>query len=240
MAMQDSDFWRRMGNAAPGLFDVGAGVYGMQGAQKEARQKIEGARGPLYDQALTGAGEALTRAGSMDPKAAAAERFAANQGLLAGKDAADETALMRALHAKGMLGAGVYNPGVEGITPGSAPMQPQLAAFYAARGGRDAKMAADSLDQGEAQIDRMLKRSGMLQDQAAAKQRSGLEAAKLQPSRTAANLNLLKGLGGLFKDVGGVKGVTGLFSGGMDWLNNLNRPTAAYGGGGDFEWFDAW
>lgn len=243
MAAMDQDFWRRGTKALPGLFDLGAGVYGMRAGEREADKRLQEARGPAYDAAMAASGQALTAAGNMDPRAAAAERLKAQQGLLAGKDAADETALIRMLHAKGMLDAGVYNPGVEGIAPGSTPMNPQLAAFYAARGGRDAKMAADSLDMGDAQVDRMLQRSGMLANQANAQQRAGIEAAKLRPSRAAGNMNLLKGASSIFKDMGGFDKVGGLFGKGFDWLSG-NSPyasgNAAWGGGGDFDWFDAW
>jgi hypothetical protein len=245
MAMQDTDFWRRASNAAPGLFDFGAGVYGMQAGRKEAAKNLQDARGPQYDALMSQSGQVLSQAGGMDPRAAAAERFNAQSGLLAGKDVADEAALMRMLHAKGMLGAANFNPGVPGVTPNGTAMNPHMAAYYAARGGRDAKMAADSLDAGEAQLDRTIKRSGMLQDQAAAQQRSGLEGVRTQPSRTAANLNLLKGASGLVKDLGGLQGIrsmigsgAGLLGSGMDWLRGPGA--AAYGGGGDFEWFDAW
>lgn len=243
MAMQDTDFWRRASNAGPGLFDFGAGVYGMRAGQREAAQNLQNARGPQYDALMGASSGALASAGSMDPQAAAAERLKAQQGLLAGKDAADETALMRMLHAKGMLGAASFNPGVEGITPNGTAMNPQLAAFYAARGGRDAKMALDSLDAGEAQTDRMLKRSGMLQDQAVSRQNAGLAAARTQPSRSAANMNLLKGASSIFKDLGGGGALGGLFGKGMDWLRQSGSSTPAMGWsldgqGTDFgEWY---
>jgi hypothetical protein len=217
-------FWNKAG---PGLFDFGIGMYGRGAGQKEAAANLNAARGPLYDQAMAASGQALSAAGSMDPNVAAAEHLRKQQGLLAGKDLADEDQVMRMLHARGMLGAATYNPGVEGVTPNGMPMNPQLAAFYAGRGARDARMAADSMDRGEAQIDRMVNRSGMLQRQATDRQTSGLEAARSQPSRSAANMNLLKGASSILKDTGILKGDTsilkdigGMFSSGANWLGN--------------------
>jgi hypothetical protein len=230
MAMMDQDFWRRASKAAPGLFDLGIGAYGMSAGQKEAEQRLQGARGPAYDQAMNASAEALTRAGNMDPNAAAAERYKAQTGLMAGKDAADETQLMRMLQSRGLLGAANYNPGVEGIAPSGTPMNPQLAAFYAARGGRDAKIAADSLDAGDQRVNMMLQRSGMLANQAANQQRSGLAAASTQPSRVAGTVNLLKGASGILKDLGGVSGAKGLLGQGFDWLRNLNSPAVPAAG----------
>lgn len=239
MAMMDQDFWRRAEKGVPGMFDLGAGLYGMNAGQKEGQQRLNAAQDPLYRQASTASGAALTAAGNMDPRAAAAERFNAQSGLLAGKDSADEASLMRMLHAKGMLGAASFNPGVEGVNPTGTPMNPQMAAFYAARGGRDARMAADSLDFGDNQVDRMLKRSGMLGDQAANRQRSGIAAQGMIPSRTAANVNLLKGVGDVMKNTGVLKDVGGLFGKGYDWLTGggFKTPwldTAATGWGEDW------
>ena len=238
MTMQDQDFWRRATKAAPGLFDLGVGMYGAQAGQKEADQRIAGARGPQYDALMKASTGALASAGNMDPKAAAAERFNAQRGLLAGADAADEASLLRMLHSKGMLDVANFNPGVAGIAPSGTAMNPHMAAFYAARGGRDAKMAADSLDAGDAQLDNMLKRSGMLQTQAGNLQARNLEADKLRPSRSAATMNLLKGAGSIFRDMGGIKGASGMIGGGWDWLKNLGGGGAYSSQGTDFgDWY---
>jgi hypothetical protein len=157
---------------------------------------------------MAGANQALNVAGGMDPRALGQERYDATQGLLAGSDAKNEADLMRMLQAKGMLGAATFNPGVEGITPNGTAMNPKLAAYYAAKNARDAKMAAGALDQGDA-----------LQGQAANTQRAGMVAQDSQPSKSAATMQLLKGIGGVAKD-------TGLFGMGADWLKRT------FGGGG--------
>lgn len=224
MTTQDQNFWRNIGS---GMFDLGTGLYGMNAGQKEARQRVAAAQGPLYQSQTAGAQTALNRAGAIDPRAAGAEWLQGQQGLLAGKDAADEQAILRRLHATGMLGSAVYNPGVAGINPTGAAMNPQLAAYYAARGGRDAKMAAEAMDRGEGQIDRMINRSGMLSTQAANTQNSGLRAQAAIPSRAAANTNLLRGVGGVLKQPGVLTELGGLFGRGMDWLGNT---TGLWGG----------
>ena len=230
MATQDQDFWRRMGNAAPGLFDIGTGIYGMNAGQKEAQQRLAAAQGPLYQQAMRASQTALNRAGSMDPRAAGAEWLQGQQGLLAGKDAADEDALFRRLYNTGMLGAASYNPGVEGIKPGGVAMNPQMAAFYAARNARDAKLSTEAMDRGEGQIDRMLDRSGRLQTQAANTQNAGMNAQRALPSRAAATTQLLKGVGGLLKNKDVLKDIGGMLGTGYDWLG---KQTGLWGN----KWF---
>lgn len=236
MAMQDSDFWRRMGQAAPGLFDLGVGLYGRNAAEKEAAGRLGKAQGPLYGQAMNLASGQLAAGGNFDPRAAAAERFNAQRGLLAGPDAKAEADMMRMLHSKGMLGSANYNPGVEGIAPGTL-MNPHMAAFYAGRGARDARMAADSLDGGEAQLDRYLNRAGMLQRTASGTQSTGLEAQRTQPSRSASNMNLLKSAGGILKDTGMLKGIGDWFTNGG--FSGQGLPFAPqefdFGGLGDFD-----
>lgn len=216
------DFWGRVQNAAPGMLDLGLGIYSRNDAQSEAKKRLAGVQGPLYQQAMAGSQTALSRAGSMDPKAAAQERFNAAQGLLAGKDAKTEADLMRMLHAKGMLGTANYNPGVEGIDPSTVAMNPHMAAYYAGRGARDANLAYKSLGEGEEQIDRMLNRSGVLQNQAANTQNAGITADRRIPSRSAATAELLKGFGGVLKD-------SGMLGMGTDWLK---KTIGGIGSGG--------
>jgi len=209
------DFWGKVGTAAgqaaPGMLDLGLGIYSRNQGQSEAANRLRKAQGPLYQQSMTGAQTALSRAGSMDPRAAANERFNAAQGMLSGVDAKDLDALMAKMHVDGNSGVSTYNPGVAGITPNGTPMNPKLAAYYAGKGARDSKLAYDSLTEGEAQIDRMLGRSGKLQQQAANTQSTGIAAQRTQPSRAAANLELLKGFGGVMKD-------SGMLGIGTDWL----------------------
>lgn len=220
-----------MQNSAGGMFDVGAGLYGRNAGANEAAQRLRTAQGPLYAQQQAGATQALTQAGNMDPAALGQQRFNTEQSLLAGKDASSEADLMRRLQAQGMLGAATYNPGVEGITPNGTAMNPQMAAYYAARNARDATMASGALDKGNAQLDMQIKRGGMLSDQAAATQRAGMAAQGSQPSRTGANMNILKG----FSDIGKSSGLFGM---GADWLRktfpmNGGAPAAAFSSNSD-------
>jgi hypothetical protein len=216
----DADFWRGIGRSAtPGLFDMGVQALGARGGMNEAKGRL-GASG--MNEANAASMQALAQAGNMDPRAAAAERFQAQQGLLAGKDAKDEEGLIRMLRAKGMLGAASYNPGVKGITPDGTKMNPQMAAFYAARGGRDATMAAESLDAGNKDINMMLERSGMLQRQAASRQQTA--QANRTPAKSGMNANLMKGGLDILKN-------TGLLKGGADWLFGAGKDVWAPQGG---------
>lgn len=218
MATQDTrDWWKTFGQAAPGLFDIGTGLFTSQMGNREAKNRLAAAQGPLYQQQMAGAKTSLDKAGGMDPKAHAAERFATQRGLLAGVDAKSEDDLMRMLHSKGMLGVANYNPGVEGINPSEVAMNPHMAAFYAARNARDAKMSADSMREGEDHLDRLIGRGGTLQGQAAGTQAAGLQAQRTQPSKAQQTQLLLSGIGGVLKD-------TGMFSAGVDWLKDWWSP----------------
>lgn len=224
--MQDSDFWRNMGKQGMmgGLFDLGAGIYSTNQANKEASSRLRQAQGPLYDKAMSAAGTTLDRAGSFDPRAAGRERFNAAQGLLAGADSKSLDDLMRRLHVQGQSGIGSFS----GVAPGGAAVNPQMEAYFKAKADRDARMAYDSLGEGEAQLDRQLNRSGMLQQQAAQRQNTGIQAQSTQPSRSAQTLNLLRGAGSILKD-------TGLLNDGLDWLKNtFGNGASDYWGGSDF------
>src|SRR5438477_4788886 len=78
-----SDWWDYLKRAGPGLFDIGAGIYGRSAGIGEAADRLKQAQGPVYDAAMAGAGSSLAQAGSMDPNAMAANRFAANRALVA-------------------------------------------------------------------------------------------------------------------------------------------------------------
>lgn len=216
------NIWGYAKNAAPGLFDLGAGIYGRNAGAKEADQRLRTAQGPLFQTQMQGAQTALDRAGSMDPRAIGQERFNAAQGLLKGTDAASMDDLMRRLQASGQGGIASFS----GVAPGGQAINPQMAAFLKVKADRDAQMAYDSLDKGDAALDKMVQRGGMLSGQAANTQAAGMKAQGALPSRSAGNMALLKGLGGIAKD-------SGLFGGGMDWLRK-NNPFSN-GGWGNFD-----
>lgn len=199
------DFWNKAKSAAPGMLDFGLGMWGQSQARNEGASRLRNAQGPAYQSAMASA--------SMDPTTAAAQDFSARRGLLEGVDAKTEADLMRMLRAKGMLGAANYNPGVEGITPNGVAMNPQMAAYYAARNARDAKMAAESVDRADQRQANALSRANTAQGM-------GMRANESLPSRSAGNMKLLSGLSGVLKD-------TGMLDFGMDWLKDT------FGGGGD-------
>lgn len=229
MATSFEDFWadpRSRNQVYGGMLDIGIGLYGRNAGRKEAAQRLNETP---YADFNTASRTALSRAGSMDPIAAGQERFDAAKGLLAGSDAKSLDDLMRRLHVTGQSGLASYS-GQEG----GAAVNPQLAAYYKAKADRDAKLAYDSLGYGEDQIDRQLNRSGMLQRTA-----SGLRSEMPQPSRSTANMNLLRGAAGVLKDTGMLPGMV---STGKDWLSGLfggGGLTNAFDdySGGDWDWF---
>jgi hypothetical protein len=238
--MQDQDFWRRAADETPGMLNLGVGLWGNNAARKEATNELNTAQGPEYQAAMGASQGALARAGSMDPQAAAQQRYNQAQGLLKGGDAASEDQLMRMLHSRGLLGVSNFNPNqksimVPGFDPatmggmptGGAAVNPHMAAFYAARNARDGRMAYQSLDEGEAQTDRLLQRSGRLQNQANQGRDSTLQARDTIPSKAAGTAQLLKSGLGLMKETGLLKDLPGMFRSGYDWLGG---KTGMWGG----------
>jgi hypothetical protein len=267
MVMQDSQFWRQPqggfaqgqnladnGGAAGGMFDTVLGLYGARQGAKGNEEMLRRAQGPLYQQSMGAAGQALTNAGNMDPKAAAQERFNAQQALLKGSDQASENELFRRLHSMGMLGASTFEGA--GTDPVSGTRQswgadagavnPQMAAFYAARNARNSRAAYDSLNEGEQQIDRQLGRSSRLASQANSLQNQGLTAQRTQVNPGAKKFNVASGAAKIAKDLGITGSIGGMLSGGIDWLGDA---TGLWGGGstgsydsygtGDFDlWYE--
>jgi len=215
------EFW---GKAGPGLLDLGAGLYNKNRAQKEAAQRLAAAQGPLYGQAMGGAGATLAEAGGFNPDALAANRFSTQESMLKPVQDKQLADLQRILYSKGMLGTSNYNPGVEGITPDGTPMNPQMAAFFAAQNADRAKRSQASLQEGQGYANNLVNRAGGLQQLAGGAQGTGIIAQGTQPSRATGNAEMLKGAIGMFsknpgilKDLWGLG--SGLFKGGMDWLS---------------------
>lgn len=249
---QYDNFWNK---AAPGMLDVAGGLYTRNLANREASDRLSAARGPLYNQQIAGASGMLSQAGNFDPNAFAADRFKQQQALLNPLYSTQENDLMRSLRAKGQLGIASYSAAgvdpvsktVQSWSPGTA-VNPQLAAFYAARNAQQSKDAYGSMDQGQQYIDNLIKRSGMLSNQAANTQTSGIEGQRTQPSRAAGVAELLKGAGGVLKDTGVLKdivrgapgfirGIPDTFGNGLSWLNQ-KMFGADTGMLGDFGGFD--
>jgi hypothetical protein len=114
-------------------------------------------------------------------------------------------------------------------------MNPQMAAFYAGRGARDARMSADALNYGQNTLNQAA-------DRAAALSRVGADRAQMSAStaKSPGVVKMLKGGLGIAKDLGAFeKG--GMFNTGLDWLGGKLKNL--FGGGGgmamdytDFPW----
>ena len=219
------EFW---GRAGPGLLDFGMGAYNKRAAQKEAERRLAASRGPVYNQSTDMASKLLGEVGMLDADALAGDRFAAQEALLAGPQAKDEADLMRMLYSKGMLGVSNFNPGVEGITPNGTAMNPHMAAFYAARNADRAKRATGALDEGQKFATGMVDRAGALQRIGGNAQDTGFRGDDRIPSKSAANAEILKGIGGmLLKDP---KIISDIFSFGKGLFSGI-------GGGWEDSWF---
>lgn len=216
-----SDFWSQ---AVPGMLNFGFGMYNRNAAQSEAEEKLRRARGPLYDQSMNAATGVMNQAGAFDPQAHAAERFGAQQALLKPVQDRQLADFMSMLRAKGQLGMGTYNAGLEGgATDAGMLMNPQMAAFFAAQNAQRSKDAYGALGEGQSYLDNLLKRSTGLQTQAGATQRAGLEGQRTLPAKATANRELYKGGAGMLQNIlkpGGMAGVKDV--GG--WIQSLFQP----------------
>ena len=170
-----ASFWETMG---PGLLGVGADIYGEQSKARANKKLLQQARGPLYEQQQRLAGQSLSRAEGMDPKAMAAERFAAQQALVEPSNEAERQKLMRALQSQGLLGLASHGavPGVT-TTSGQA-VNPYMASLLAAQATAKNRAAYESLAEGEGYLDRLINRGGAAQGQAQRAQQSGIGAVQ--------------------------------------------------------------
>ena len=234
-----ASFWDNIG---PGLLETGGNIFLQNRAAREAEQRLRRAQGPLYDQQQAMAGQALGLARGMDPKAQAAERFAAQQALVAPGNEADRLALMRELQAKGMLGAASFAPVAGTSNTTGQPMNPQMAALLAAQQGAKERAAFQSLGEGEQYLNNLLQRGGMLQQQAQGAQAAGQRAMREIPAKPSITEMVVKGGVNLLKDKGardlilsGVKKIPGMLGGAGDWISGLfGGDTRDYFGNSDF------
>ena len=232
---REKTFWDDFELSAPGLFGAGLGIYGQRREQTGREKLLRRAQGPLYDQQQALAGKSLALAGSMDPKAAAAERFAAQQGLVAPSNEAEMNNLMQMLQKNGLLGLSSYSavPGTA-QTPGQ-PVNPYVASLLAAQAGAKSKSAFQSLEEGEQQLDRLVNRSGALQGGAQGAQAANLRAlsAAQIPARKA-------GIGDILTK-GGLKILQDPRARGQVWDYAKKIPglfSGLFGGGGGSTWGD--
>jgi hypothetical protein len=211
--------WTQLGG---GLLQGGGNLLLQQMKRRQAESELRRAQGPLYNQQQSMAGQSLALASGMDPRAAAAERFEAQQALQAPGNAAAEQALMRQLHKQGLLGVSSFQP-VPGTvqTPGVG-MNPHMAALYAAQQGARSQAAYDALREGEGQIDRMVNRSGALQGQAQRAQQAGMLARAGMPQKPSVGQTLLSGGLKLLQDPKAIKTIGGLLGSAGGWLRDLN------------------
>lgn len=235
---EEPSFWEKFG---PGMLQLGGGYLGERMAARRGEAELRKAQGPLYDQLMGQAGRSLSLAGSMDPQVMAAQRFAQQQALLAPGMEADRQDLMRQLQKQGLLGVSSFSP-VPGTvaTPGVA-MNPHLAALYAAQEGAKAKSAYDAQREGEAYLDSLLRRSGMLQGQAQVARSTGQMARGYLPSKPSIGETLLRGGMSLLKDPRALKSVTGMIGSGIDWLRGSTPSyTPTYTPIGGYQDWDAY
>ena len=225
MALQPAtSWWDQFGEYAnkfgPGLLGVGANIFGDRYAGRQQQQLLRDLRGPQYGTEQALAAQSLARAGSMDPRAAAAEHFTAQQELLAPGEEQQRQELMRMLQAKGLLGLSSYGavPGVIS-TPGQ-PMNPYMASLLAAQQTQRAKSAYESLTEGEQQLDRLINRSNTLQSGGRAATNAALQAKLLAPKPSIAS-TLLKGASGLLQNPKVQQGVWDLLKKGAGMFTGL-------------------
>lgn len=234
---QFDDFW---GRAGPGLLYLGIGLYNKRAGQKEAQRWLSAAQGPLYQSAMGAAGGMLGQAADFNPDALAAERFAAGEEMLAGPQAKSLADLQRSLYAKGLLGVGNYNPGIEGVPSEGMLSNPHVAAFYAAQNADRTRRMNQSFDQGQTQANNLVNRASNLQQIAGGAQGTGIAAQDTQPSRSAANAELLRGaMGMLQKNPGIIRDVWDFGSGMLGGVRDFFDPPSFLGGynaGADFIW----
>jgi hypothetical protein len=115
-------------------------------------QPYQGAR----DRYLDSASQVMGQAGSFDPKAHAAERFASAQALLQPGRTTAQQGLLQELMNKGGYGLSLNGQAADG-SEGST--NPYLSTFLAANNRQDAEMAYSSLREGESYLDGLLRRS---------------------------------------------------------------------------------
>lgn len=224
-------------NVASGLFSTGANLFSADAQRRADEKRLAMARGPAYNAAQGATVGALGEA-SMDPNAAAAQQYNQQQALVAPTQTKQTEDMMRMLRAKGMLGAANYNPGVEGVQPGTL-MNPQMAALFAGQNAANSKMAADAMAAAEARKTGAAGRASTFSNIGGNQQSTGLAPYRQGSGVSAAGQSmmpgLLGGLGGVLKNSGIFSNLGGMFGGGGSDFSSLMQGM----GGGDpirFNW----
>lgn len=225
--MATQDFW---GNIGSGLLGTGAGYMTTKAGEKDDERRKAASQDPLFMQMQNAAGQSMSLAGNTDPKAHAAERFGAQQALVEPGNKAKELEVLRRLHASGTSGLGSNAPVAGTVSTPGQPVNPQLAALYAAQQGAKETASYNSLREGEGYLNNMLSRAGMLSNAGNNRRTQNLAAT---PSKSPGmGTQLLSGLAGsLMKNPGmlgqGFDAIKSLFGGDS---SSLQLPATDPGG----------
>jgi len=223
--MANDNFW---GNLGGGLLSGAAGYMQSSQADKDARKKVANAQDPIFQQQQNLSGQAYGTATTMDPNALAKQAYEQSTALTDPGWDAKELATRRLLLKQGQYGVGTNAPviGPDGTVVAASkngPMNPQLAALYAAKEQANRKASFESMNQGQEILDRTLKRGGMLSD--AAQRRQAQNMSMAPPSKPSLASSLLSGVGK------SILSNPGMLKGAGDWLGGLLG-----GGGGGGMW----
>ena len=226
--MAEQSFWDTVG---PGLLQTGGNIYLRQKAAQEAEDRLRRAQGPLYNQTQDLAGQTLNLAQGMDPAKMAADRFAQQQAILEPGMQADQLALFRQLQAKGLLNAASFAPVAGTLNTTGGPMNPQMAALFAAQQGAKSQAAYQSLGEGQQYLNDLLQRSGMLQGQGQRAQATGQTAMGQIPAKPSIAAQIVGGGMDILKDPSArsavwnaVKKIPGMLGSAGDWLGEISMP----------------
>lgn len=176
MGLFDNITGVQLGRAAGGLFGGALDLYGRNQNRKQMERMIT-AQSPNAFRLQELGGQALTQAGSMDPRAFAQRQFNEQQGLRAGADAASFAALERNLVSRGLTGLASDDPGAAGAfgVAGGQRANPYVAAYFAAQNAQRSKDAADAQAAGQTQLDRLLTRGTDLSKAGQVSRAAGIE-----------------------------------------------------------------
>jgi hypothetical protein len=221
----------------PGLIQGGLGLYGANRQSQQAEDRLRRAQGPLYDQQQRLAGDSLNLAQNMDPKAMAAERFATQQALVAPGNEAARLELMRKLQKQGLLGAASFAPVAGTVATPGVPINPQMAALFAAQEGAKAQASYGSLKEGNDYLSQLLGNAGMLQRGAQDARSTGQRAMDQIPRKVSVMDQVVKQGGNILKDKQGRDAILAAIKSAPEFVRNL--PTSIPGMFGDLsEWLN--
>jgi len=232
--MAEPSFWDRIG---PGMVQTGGNYMLGRRTASDSESLLRRAQGPLYDQQQAMAGGALNLAQNMDPNAAAAERFGQWEKLTAPGDEAKRLELMRVLQKQGMLGAASYAPVPGTVATPGVPVNPQMAALFAAQAGARERAAYNSMKERHQYQDNPLNRGGMLQRSAQGARSTGQNAMQQVTQKPSIGQSILRGGMDIMKDKGGRDAILAAIKGAPAFVRNL--PGTMSGMFGDLsEWLN--